>query len=42
MNVDNPVFIPPVVASGRMCVLTDKASLIALNLRGVQLQVSRR
>jgi hypothetical protein len=25
------VFIPPVVASGRMYVLTDKASLIALN-----------
>ena len=29
--LDNPVFIPPVVASGRMYVLTDKANLIALN-----------
>jgi outer membrane protein assembly factor BamB len=29
--LDNPVFIPPVVASGRMFVLTDKANLIALN-----------
>jgi outer membrane protein assembly factor BamB len=29
--LDAPVFIPPVVASGRMYVLTDKASLIALN-----------
>jgi outer membrane protein assembly factor BamB len=29
--LDNPVYIPPVVASGRMYVLTDKANLIALN-----------
>jgi outer membrane protein assembly factor BamB len=29
--LDNAVFIPPVVASGRMYVLTDKANLIALN-----------
>jgi len=29
--LENPVFIPPVVASGRMYVLTDKANLIALN-----------
>jgi outer membrane protein assembly factor BamB len=29
--LETPVFIPPVVASGRMYVLTDKASLIALN-----------
>jgi outer membrane protein assembly factor BamB len=31
VNLENPVFIPPVVASGRMYVLTDKANLIALN-----------
>jgi len=30
-NLENPVFIPPVVASGRMYVLTDKANLIAMN-----------
>ena len=30
-DLENPVFIPPVVASGRMYVLTDKANLIALN-----------
>lgn len=29
--LDNAVYIPPVVASGRMYVLTDKANLIALN-----------
>jgi outer membrane protein assembly factor BamB len=26
-----PIYIPPVVAGGRMYVLTDKAKLIALN-----------
>jgi outer membrane protein assembly factor BamB len=30
-DLDNPVFISPVVASGRMFVLTDKANLIAMN-----------
>lgn len=29
--LETPVFIPPVVASGRMYVLTDKANLIAMN-----------
>ncbi len=31
VGLENPVSIPPVVASGRMYVLTDKANLIALN-----------
>lgn len=30
-DLDNPVFISPVVAAGRMFVLTDKANLIAMN-----------
>lgn len=30
-DLDNPVFISPVVANGRMFVLTDKANLIAMN-----------
>jgi outer membrane protein assembly factor BamB len=30
-DLDNPVFISPIVASGRMFVLTDKARLIAMN-----------
>jgi outer membrane protein assembly factor BamB len=30
-NIGQPVFIPPVVANGRMYVLTDKAKLIAFN-----------
>lgn len=31
MSIGDPVFIPPVVAQGKMFVLTDKAKLIALN-----------
>lgn len=31
MSVGDPVYIPPVVAQGKMFVLTDKAKLIALN-----------
>ncbi|MCG8562474.1 MAG: PQQ-binding-like beta-propeller repeat protein [Hyphomicrobiales bacterium] len=31
VDLDTPVFIAPVVASGRMYVLTDKARLVALN-----------
>jgi outer membrane protein assembly factor BamB len=30
-DLGQPIFIPPVVAGGRMFVLTDKARLIALN-----------
>jgi hypothetical protein len=30
-ELDDPVFISPVVASGRMFVLTDDAELIAMN-----------
>jgi outer membrane protein assembly factor BamB len=30
-DLDNPVFISPIVANGRMFVLTDKANLIAMN-----------
>lgn len=30
-DLDNPVFISPIVAGGRMFVLTDKANLIAMN-----------
>jgi hypothetical protein len=30
-DLGSPIFIPPVVAGGRMYVLTDKARLIALN-----------
>ena len=30
-NLDTPIFIAPIVASGRMFVLTDKARLLALN-----------
>jgi outer membrane protein assembly factor BamB len=30
-SIGNPVFIPPVVAQGRMFILTDNAKLIALN-----------
>ena len=31
LDLGAPVFIPPVVANGRMYVLTDKARLIALH-----------
>jgi outer membrane protein assembly factor BamB len=31
LDLGNPVYIPPVVAQGRMFVLTDNAKLIALN-----------
>lgn len=31
VDLENPVFIPPVVASDRMFILTDKARLIAVN-----------
>ena len=31
IDLGNPVYIPPVVAQGRMFVLTDNAKLIALN-----------
>ncbi len=30
-DLDQPIFIAPIVASGRMFVLTDKARLLALN-----------
>ena len=30
-DLDTPVYISPVVAGGRMFVLTDKADLIAMN-----------
>jgi len=31
LNVGGPSFIAPIVAGGRMYVLTDKARLVALN-----------
>jgi hypothetical protein len=31
LNLDTPVFVTPVVAGGRMYILADNASLIALN-----------
>jgi hypothetical protein len=30
-DLDQPIFIAPIVAAGRMFVLTDKARLLALN-----------